>query len=66
MLNRPPPFLQTKKRPSFPKAILGKHAADGEARPLDNEDQEESLMAYGFNVVVGPAKSPTPAAAKAK
>ena len=30
------------------------------------EGEEESLTAYGFNVVVGSAKSPTPAAAKVK
>jgi len=33
---------------------------------VENEGQEEALTAYGFNVVVGSAKSPTPAAAKAK
>ena len=33
---------------------------------VQNEGEEESLQAYGFNVVVGSAKSPTPAAAKAK
>ena len=33
---------------------------------VENEGQEEALTAYGFNVVVGSAKSPTPAPAKAK
>lgn len=33
---------------------------------LTNEGAEEALTAYGFNVVVGSAKNPTPAAAKAK
>lgn len=33
---------------------------------VEDEGEEESLTAYGFNVVVGSAKSPTPAAAKAK
>jgi hypothetical protein len=33
---------------------------------VDNEGEEESLTAYGFNVVVGSAKSPTPAVVKAK
>ena len=33
---------------------------------VENEGQEEALTAYGFNVVVGSAKNPTPAPAKAK
>ena len=33
---------------------------------VTNEGQEEALTAYGFNVVVGSAKNPTPAPAKAK
>ena len=33
---------------------------------VNNEGEEEALQAYGFNVVVGSAKSPTPAPAKAK
>jgi hypothetical protein len=33
---------------------------------VTNEGQEEALSAYGFNVVIGSAKSPTPAPAKAK
>jgi len=32
---------------------------------VEDEGQEEALTAYGFNVVVGSAKNPTPAA-KAK
>ena len=33
---------------------------------VENEGQEEALTAYGFNVVVGSAKGPTPAPPKAK
>jgi hypothetical protein len=33
---------------------------------VTDEGSEEALTAYGFNVVVGSAKSPTPAASKAK
>jgi len=33
---------------------------------VQNEGQEEALTAYGFNVVVGSAKGPTPAPAKPK
>ena len=33
---------------------------------VEDEGQEEALTAYGFNVVVGSAKNPTPAPAKAK
>lgn len=33
---------------------------------VENEGQEEALTAYGFNVVVGSAKSPTPTPPKAK
>jgi hypothetical protein len=33
---------------------------------VTNEGAEEALTAYGFNVVVGSAKNPTPAPAKAK
>ena len=33
---------------------------------VENEGTEEALTAYGFNVVVGSAKNPTPAPAKPK
>ena len=33
---------------------------------VSDEGAEEALTAYGFNVVVGSAKNPTPAPAKAK
>ncbi len=33
---------------------------------VENEGQEEALTAYGFNVVIGSAKNPTPAPAKPK
>jgi len=33
---------------------------------VEDEGQEEALSAYGFNVVIGSAKNPTPAPAKAK
>ncbi len=33
---------------------------------VENEGTEEALTAYGFNVVVGSAKNPTPAPPKAK
>ena len=33
---------------------------------VEDEGQEEALTAYGFNVVVGSAKNPAPAPAKAK